>query len=84
MHTSVQTEQRTQTDEPHSPEEDSDPQAAQDDLNITEPPGTNSETAAGTAYYPTRTHHPRVFLYHLLVHFKVGDVMYLVICAYLW
>lgn len=54
VHTSVQTEQSTQNDEPHFPEEDSDPQAAQDDSNATEPAETNSEIVR----YPTRTHHP--------------------------
>ena len=58
MHTSVQTEQPPQYEEPHPPDEDPDPQVAQDDSNVTEPPETNSETAAGTARYPTRTHHP--------------------------
>ena len=58
VHTSVQTEQPPQNEEPHPPEEDPDPHAAQDDPNVTEPPETNSEAAAGTARYPTRTHHP--------------------------
>ena len=58
MHTSVQTEQTRQTEEQPPPEEDPDPRAAQDELDITEPPENHSETAAGTARYPSRTHHP--------------------------
>ena len=58
VHTSFRTEQQTQNEEPHPPKEDSDSHAAQDDPVVTEPPETNPETAAGTARYPTRTHHP--------------------------
>ena len=58
VHTSVQTEQPPQNEEPHPPEKDPDPHAAPDDPNITEPPETNSETAAGIAQYSTRTHCP--------------------------
>lgn len=58
VHTSVQTEQPPQNEEPHPPKEDSDPHAAQDDPNVTEHPETNSEAAAGTARYPTRIHYP--------------------------
>ena len=51
-------EQTRQNEEQHPPEEDSDPQDAQDEPTVTEPPRSNSETAAGTARYPQRSHHP--------------------------
>ena len=49
---------RTEQSEAQPPKEDPDSQAAQDDSNITESLQTNSGTAAGTARYPSRTHHP--------------------------
>ena len=55
VHTSVQTEQTRQNEEQPPPEEDPDPRA---ELDITEPPENHSETAARTARYPSRTHHP--------------------------
>lgn len=67
VHTSIQTEQARQNEEQQHLAEDPEPQ----DPNVTEPPDTNFETAAGTAHYPTRTHHPRVFSYHLLVVLKL-------------
>lgn len=54
VHTSIQTEQARQNEEQQHLAEDPEPQ----DPNVTEPPDTNFETAAGTARYPTRTHHP--------------------------